>query len=72
MNMQAYGWMIKELFLKWLRHFRESVRGGVSTSNPYLLLLDGHWSHLDEEAIILARGMGLQIALLPPHSSYQL
>lgn len=72
MSMQAHGWMTKDLFLEWLRHFRESVPGGVSTSNPHLLLLDGHCSHLDEEAIILARGMGLQIALLPPHSSHRL
>jgi hypothetical protein len=36
------------------------------------LLLDGLASHLTEEAVMLGMQMGLQIALLPPHSSHRL
>ena len=40
--------------------------------NPHLLLLDGHGSHMNEEAILLARSMGLEMACIPPHSSHRL
>jgi hypothetical protein len=52
-----------------LQHFQNIVPRRVSLENPHLLLLDGHSSHLIEEAMMLGMHMGLQIALLPPHSS---
>ena len=30
--------------------------------NPHLLLLDGHGAHVSEEAILLARSMGLEMS----------
>lgn len=59
MSMQKSGWMNQELFVDFLKHFRKCVPGGVSVENPHLLLLDGHGSHMSEEAILLARSMGL-------------
>ena len=49
-----------------------SVSGGVSVENPHLSLLDVHGSHMSEEAILMARSMGLEIACIPPHSSHRL
>ena len=68
----AVGGRPQSFFLEWLQHFQKNVLGGVSPENPHFLLLDGHASHVTEEAVILAMQMGLQIALLPPHSSHQL
>jgi hypothetical protein len=70
--MQRNGWQTSEHFIDWLQHFQTTVPGGVSLENPHLLLLDGHASHLTKEAIMLGMQMGLQIALLPPHSSHRL
>ena len=64
--------MNQELFVDFLKHFKKCVPGGVSVKNPHLLLLDGHGSHMSEEAILLARSMGLEMSCIPPHSSHKL
>jgi hypothetical protein len=71
MSMQPSGWMYHEICVEWLKYFRSCVCRGVSVENLHLLLLDGHSSHLSEEAILL-RSMGLEMVCKPPHSSHRL
>ena len=48
------GWMTKELFLVWIKHFHNHVKW--TSGNPGLVILDGHYSHTRNlEAIDFAR-----------------
>ena len=48
------GWMTRELFLSWIKHFQGHVHW--SPDKPGLLILDGHYSHTRNlEAIDFAR-----------------
>ena len=64
------GWMNNDLFSQTLLHFIVHVH--VSKSNPGLLILDDHRSHLDLEIITLAKKHGLEILTFPPHCSHRL
>jgi len=52
---QISGWVNKEIFQQWLKHFVESTR--CSLEKPALLLLDNHMSHLSIVAINYAKKM---------------
>lgn len=65
------GWMTKELFLEWLKHFISFT--GVKKDRPVLLILDGHSTHTKSlELIDLARENGVIMLCLPPHTSHRL
>ena len=65
------GWMPKELFLEWLKHFVSQV--GCTKNNPYLLILDGHVSHTKNiHAIEYTREHGVVILYLPPHTMHRI
>lgn len=64
------GWMNSELFVSVIEHF--IFHSGSSTSNPTLLLLDNHESHLSVETLNLAKDNGVVILTLPPHCSNKL
>ena len=64
------GWMTEELFYAWLQHFTSSV--GVSKSNPVLLVLDNHSSHISLSSYNFCRENGVYLLSLPPHSSHRL
>ena len=52
------GWMTKELFVKWLKHFHLSVK--CTKEDRVLQILDGHVSHSKKlEAIIFAIEPGI-------------
>ena len=63
------GWIDMELFKQWFqRHFLRHA----GASRPLLLLLDGHSSHYNIEAISLARENGVIIFTLVPHTTHEL
>ena len=62
------GWTNKSLFYGWLvEHFLvHAVQG-----RPLLLLVDGHSSHFDPEAIRFAKDHSVIIFCLPPHTTHE-
>ena len=60
------GWMDKDLFLQWLKHFHATVKS--AKEKPVLLILDGHASHTKTiEVINFACNNGITYKLsLPP------
>ena len=65
------GWMTKELFLAWIKHFHAHVKW--SPDKPGVLILDGHHSHTRNlEAIDFARENGIILLSLPPHTIHRL
>ena len=64
------GWMNSELFPVVLRYFIKFMN--VSITDPEVLFLDNHVSHLSLEAIELARENGLHLLKFPPHCSHKL
>lgn len=64
------GWMTQKEFLLWIDHFIKY--SGASKSNPQLLLLDNHGSHLSVDAIDRAVEHGVTMLTFPPHCSHRL
>ena len=63
------GWIDMELFKGWLKdHF---LKFAVS-SRPLLLLLDGHSSHYNPEAIRLAKANDIILFTLVPHTTHEM
>ena len=58
-----------ELFKQWFQHQFLRYAGA---SLPLLLLLDGHSSHYNIEAISLARENGVILFTLVPHTTHEL
>ena len=71
MAMQPNGWIIEQIFVEWLDHFKDNVPNGVSENNKHLLLVDGHASQITLEVVTRASSYGIDIALLPPHTSHR-
>ena len=63
------GWIDMELFKLW---FFNHFLCHAGASRPLLLLLDGHSSHYNLEAITLARENGIIIFTLVPHTTHEL
>ena len=64
------GWMTKELFFKWLKHFHISVK--CTNEDPVLIILDGHASHSKNvEPIMFAREHVIVMLSLTPHYAAQ-
>ncbi|XP_050518182.1 uncharacterized protein LOC126892621 [Diabrotica virgifera virgifera] len=64
------GYMTGELFLKWMEHFIKHVR--PNTKNKALLILDGHVSHKNLEALELAKNNSVVLFCLPSHCTHRL
>lgn len=66
-----HGFIVSELFLKWLQHFIDIVKPTKQT--PVLLLLDGHTTHSKNLAALeLARENGVILLQLPGHTTHRL
>lgn len=65
---QKNGYFTAEHFLSVLEHF---VRHAVST-RPLLFIMDGASSHVSEESVQYAKSNGIQILLLPSHTTHLL
>nr|CAH7746887.1 unnamed protein product [Callosobruchus chinensis] len=61
------GWINSELFVEWLKHFEKNVN--PTETNPVLLILDNHSSHISLEAYRLCRSKFIHMVSLPPHTS---
>jgi len=75
MVMQPKVWMIAILFDKWISHFIISIQnsgGNRSPTNPHLLILDGHNSHVTLDVVHKAMGVGLNLMTLSSHISHAL
>lgn len=64
------GWMQHADFVNFMKHFIKFSHS--SKSNPTLLLLDNHTSHLSVESIDLALENGVTMLSFPPHCSHRL
>ena len=64
------GWMNNDIFPNVLLHFLKFMN--ISKSNPGLLILDNHQSHIGLETITIAEENGLSILTFPPHCSHRL
>lgn len=64
------GWMQKEEFLTFMKHFSKHTK--PSRENKILLLLDNHESHLYLPTIEFCRENGIVLLSFPPHCSHKL
>ena len=64
------GWIDSGIFVKWLSHFISHVK--PSPTDKHLIILDGHCSHKTIEVIDLARKHGVDILVLPLHTTHRL
>jgi len=64
------GWIDGGIFVMWMKHFICHVN--PSTTNRHVIILDGHCSHKTLEVISLARDNGIDLLVLPPHTTHRL
>lgn len=64
------GYSNSDLFLVWLKHFQKHVVS--SESNPVLLILDNHSSHICIESVLFCRQHSIHLLSIPPHSSHKI
>ena len=64
------GWMKQDIFPQVLKHFIDNM--SVSKDQPGVLIMDNHNSHINIEAVELAKEHGLSLLTLPPHCSHKL
>ncbi|KAJ2937446.1 hypothetical protein O0L34_g19354 [Tuta absoluta] len=61
------GWMNADLFVEVMKHFIKMTSS--SPTNPSLLIMDYHESHLSIDALNLAKAAGVTILTLHPHTT---
>jgi len=54
------------LFMAWMRWFVSSV----GPARSQLLLLDGHFAHLGHDVLVFAKANGIDVFVLPAHTSH--
>ena len=64
------SWMTNDLFADAIKHFVKFMK--VSKSNPGVVLMDNHISHLSIDAIDMIKENGLRLLTFPPHCSHKL
>ena len=62
------GWMTKELFVESFNHFLKFMNASIS--NPALLVMGNHESHLLVALVSVAFDHGLTIVTFPPNCSH--
>ena len=74
MTMQSKAWMTQFRFSNWISHIINSLesRGGISPENRHLLIVDGHNSHVTLEVVKKSMEAGLDLVILPSHTSHHL
>jgi hypothetical protein len=73
MAMQEKAWMNGHLFKSWIWHFVKNVRVCGLEIFPlccHLLILDGHGSHVTIDVVKIAHNVGLDLLILPSHTSH--
>ena len=66
---QPTGWITKELFVDWLKHFAQVTR--CLKEKRVLLCMDNHASHISLEAIEYSKENGI-VLTFAPHTSHKL
>ncbi|XP_024545273.1 uncharacterized protein LOC112351508 [Selaginella moellendorffii] len=66
------AWMTDNLWPQWLEHFVKLVLGGCLPTNHHALIVDGHRSHVTKVALDTARMLGVDVILLPAHTSHHM
>jgi len=64
------GWMTSDCFIVYLKHFIYHSKS--SKSQPVLLILDNHESHISIEGLDLCKANGVTLLTLPPHCSHEM
>jgi hypothetical protein len=75
MEMQPHAWMITCLFPTWISHFIATMQacgGNMSLENKHLLIIDCHNSHAIVDNVQTTKRMGLDLIILPSHTSHTL
>lgn len=67
-NVSENGWMDSNLFRDWLENL--FIKHTKHISEPKVLFLDGHKSHITIDVIRLARENNITILCLPPHATH--
>ncbi|XP_039278874.1 uncharacterized protein LOC120350299 [Nilaparvata lugens] len=62
------GWMNVELFLDTLKHIQ--VQKECSKSNPLVLILDNHESHVGLDVVMYCRDNGIHLLTFHPHTTH--
>jgi hypothetical protein len=65
--------MTGQLFKAWIGHFVKNVRDcglGIFSHYCHLFILDGHGSHVTTDVVKTAQGVGLDMLILPSHTSH--
>ena len=73
-GMQKKGWVDAYQFTKWMDHFIYVLRekGLLTSTNRYLLILDGHKAHLTLDVLTKARRNQIDMLTIPSHTSHGL
>ena len=66
-GMSPNGWIDQDLFTRWLQKL---FIPSIPPAQPVILLLDGHSSHYNPEAIALAAEEKIIIFCLSPHTTH--
>ncbi|CAK1598674.1 unnamed protein product [Parnassius mnemosyne] len=64
------GWINEELFVEWLKYFTKYAK--PSESDPVLLLLDNHSSHISWNSYKFCKENHIVMLSLPPHGSHRI
>lgn len=64
------GWMTASIFVKLLEHIHNHTKS--SPTDPILLLLDNHETHVSVDAINYARENGIVLLSFPPHCTHRM
>jgi hypothetical protein len=68
MAIQTKAWITNFLFKEFLSFFKRSILGGSFLSNHHLLIINGHGSHVNLEAIEQVQQFGLDMIMLLSHT----
>lgn len=64
------GWSNEELFFEFAKHFVKY--SSASKTNPVILLMDNHESHISVKTIQLAKDNGVTLVTFHPHTSHKM
>ena len=65
------GWIQTDIFTKWFDHFVHFIK--PLADDPVLLIVDGHYSHTKNSAVVdKAREHSVAIVSLPPNSEHKM
>jgi hypothetical protein len=73
MTMQPKAWMMGYHFKSWIGHFVKNVHDcglGVLSTCRHLLILDSHGSNVTVDVVKTVRSVGLDLLMLPFHTSH--